>query len=212
MVDHPPSKLIEVLDRARDLGFLGPGPVDDHVSHARRYGFALVDATSGRTEPDAARFADIGSGGGVPGLVLATEHESWNAVLIDASQRRCSFLTWASVELGLVDRVEVWCARAEEVGHQPRAREVFDVVVARSFGPPATTLECASPLTRPGGLIVVSEPPEGRLWPDEGLAQLALAKASGQAGMAVFRRNDGLADRIPRASNQQQREPLFSVE
>ena len=61
-------------------------------------------------------------------------------------------------------------------------RESFDVVVARSFGRPAMTAECAAPFLLRGGHLVVSEPPgavEGR-WSAEGLAGLGLELA-GQA-------------------------------
>ena len=54
------------LERARDLGFLGPGPVADHLAHAR--GFLVAESALGRSP---GQVVDLGSGGGVPGLVLA---------------------------------------------------------------------------------------------------------------------------------------------
>ena len=129
------SALHQVLERARSVGFLGPGPVDDHIDHAERFLAALP------VGPTPVRFADIGSGGGVPGLALLVADPTLSAALIDSAQRRCSFLLWAVAELGLGDRAEVWCGRVEELGHEERARERFDAVVARGFGPPATTLE-----------------------------------------------------------------------
>ena len=204
---EPTAALVPVLERARSLGFLGPGPVEDHIEHAGRFGEALDGARI-----DGGEFADIGSGGGVPGLAVLLTVDDLRAVLIDASQKRCSFLVWASAELGLSDRVDVWCGRAEQIGRESRARERFDAVVARGFGPPARTLECATPLVRPGGLVVVSEPPERRRWPAEGLAELALEEGSGPPGVAVFRRRDGLAARYPRSPKQQQRSPAFEVE
>ena len=55
-------------------------------------------------------------------------------------------------------------------------RASADVVVARSFGSPAVTAECGAPLLRVGGVLVVSEPPEGagERWSDDGLAELGL--------------------------------------
>ena len=143
--------LIDQLERAQGLGFLGPGPVVTHVDHSR--GFA-----EGLDAPPA-RFLDLGSGGGVPGLVLALDWPDAKAVLLDAGERRCAFLREAVSHLGLEDRVDVVRQRAEEAGRSPTLRGRFDLVVARSFGPPPVTAECASPFLRVGGRLVVSEPP-----------------------------------------------------
>ncbi len=201
------AALRQVLERARSVGFLGPGPVDDHVANANRFVDALSASGVGRGP-----VADLGAGGGVPGLVVSLADPSRELVLIDAAQKRCSFLVWALAELGLDGRSEVWCARAEELGREPRVRERFEAVVARGFGPPATTLECAAPLVRPGGWVIVSEPPTRRRWPADGVGQLALVEAPPLPGVARFERGPGLDDRYPRSAKQQQRAPLFDVE
>jgi 16S rRNA (guanine527-N7)-methyltransferase len=129
------------------------------------------------------RFADLGSGGGVPGLVLALHWERAQAVLLDAGERRCAFLQDASAELGIAERVTVVHGRAEDLGRQPELRGRFDLVVARGFGPPAVTAECGAPLLEVGGTMVVSEPPggdglddgaRGSRWPEVGLAVVGL--------------------------------------
>ena len=61
------TALLEVLSRAQSLRFLGPGDPAEHLSHACGFGDAV--ATHLGREPD--RFCDLGTGGGVPGLVLA---------------------------------------------------------------------------------------------------------------------------------------------
>lgn len=195
--------LRSVLERSKAVGFLGPGPIESHSDHAALFGRAIGSAEC--------RFADIGAGGGVPGLPMLVAAPLLSAVLIDASQKRCSFLVWAVAELGLADRVEVWCGRAEQFGHEERARGRFDAVVARGFGPPSTTLECAAPLVRPAGLIVISEPPVHRRWPSDGLAELGLVKREAEQGLAVFERTGDVPESIPRSSKQQQRKPLFEV-
>lgn len=196
--------LAEVLERSRAVGFLGPGPVTSHIEHASLFGRAIGSAEC--------RFADIGAGGGVPGLPLLVAAPELNAVLIDASQKRCSFLVWALAELGLSNRAEVWCGRAEEIGRQERAREAFDGVVARGFGPPASTLECAGPLVRENGSIVVSEPPVHRRWPADGLAMLGLTQMEAEQGVAVFKRRGPLPESLPRSAKQIQRAPLFDLD
>ena len=151
-----------VFAEARALGFLGPGPVSDGIEHAR--GFA-----AGIDEPPRL-LVDLGSGGGLPGLVLASLWTGTTLVLVEANQRRSRFLQRAVDELGYGGRVLVADRRAELVGREPDLRGRADAVVARGFGRPAVTAECAAPLLRVGGYLVVSEPPRagrpvGR-WPE----------------------------------------------
>jgi len=158
-----------VLERSRRLGFLGPGSVRVQEDHA--LGFALGPAITAPT-----RMVDLGSGGGVPGLVLAARWPEAQVILLDAAERRCAFLTEAVADLGWQARVRVVRARAEEAGRDPELRAAADLVVARGFGPPAVTAECAAPLLAQGGRLVVSEPPDvdADRWPEEGLAKLGL--------------------------------------
>jgi 16S rRNA (guanine527-N7)-methyltransferase len=171
------TRLIEVLERSRGLGFLGPGSVRVHVDHAAGFAAGIGGAP--------AQFLDLGSGGGVPGLVLARRWPASRAVLLDARERRCGFLREAVRELDLDGRVVVLWARAEEAGHRDYLRGAFDLVAARGFGPPAVTAECGAPFLRVGGMLAVSEPPHDgdagdpevppARWPSRGLARLGLA-------------------------------------
>lgn len=170
--------LTEVLLEARRLGLLGPGPVEDHVTHA----LGFVDAAP--SPP--VRFLDLGSGAGIPGLALVLSWPAARGVLLDGSARRVAFLRRAVLQLGIEGRAEVLEARAEVAGHDARWRERFDLVVARGFGPPATTAECGAPFLAPGGALLVSDPPDGvERWPADGLALLGLAP--GPPGAAVRR-------------------------
>jgi 16S rRNA (guanine527-N7)-methyltransferase len=154
---EPPSggstdaALMAVLERSRSLGFLGPGSLRVQVAHARGFAAAV------RTAP--LRVLDLGSGGGVPGLVLAAQWASSEVVLLDAAERRCAFLAESVASLGWADRVRVVRSRAEVAGRREDLRGRFDVVVARGFGPPAVTAECGAPFLVVGGRLVVSEPP-----------------------------------------------------
>jgi 16S rRNA (guanine527-N7)-methyltransferase len=149
------TRLVEVLEHSRSLGFLGPGSVHVHLDHA--------DGFSAGLERAPMRFLDLGSGGGVPGLVLAGRWPESQAVLLDARKRRCGFLVDAAQQLGVDDRVTVTWARAEDAGHREELRGRFDLVVARGFGSPAVTAECAAPFLRVGGTLVVSEPPSAAI-------------------------------------------------
>lgn len=161
--------VLRVLTEARRLGFLGPGPIEEHVGHTTGF----VEAVA----PPSGSVLDLGSGAGVPGLILAVLH--WTEahwVLLDANRRRAEFVRRAVDRLGLGDRVRVLQERAENAGRETSLRYRFDLVVARAFGPPAVTAECASPFLHPGGRLLVSEPPsatEGR-WPASGLTTLGL--------------------------------------
>ncbi len=187
----------------------------DHIDHASRFLEPLDDLRRSAADPSSGfRFVDLGAGGGVPSLPILTVRPGMSAVLLDAIQKRCSFLVWAVGRLGMADRVDVWCGRAEEIGHQPRARFRFDAVVARGFGPPAITVECGAPLLRVGGRLVISEPPEEREWPPGPLATVGLERDVGPAtrfdpGVVVLRRTGDIAERHPRRAKAQQRSPLF---
>lgn len=123
----------------------------------------------------ARRVLDLGSGGGLPGLVLAETHPDLELVLLDSAARRCRFLREAVTELDLAHRVEVVEDRAETAARRPGMRETFDVVAARSFGSPAVTAECGVGFLRLGGSLVVSEPPgAGNRWNAEALGDLGL--------------------------------------
>jgi 16S rRNA (guanine527-N7)-methyltransferase len=196
--------LTAVLEESRRLGFLGPGPLEDHIAQAAR----LV-RTWGHGAP--ASFLDLGSGGGVPGLILAEEWADAHAVLLDAQQRRCEFLARSVEELGFSPRVTVRCGRAESLARDSDLRSSFELVAARSFGRPAITAECAVGFLRPHGRVLVSEPPDARSdrWPAEGLAILGLRRTSDDPSTAVLELVDRVDDRWPRRVGIPAKRPLW---
>lgn len=118
-------------------------------------------------------------------------------------------------ELGLADRVDVIEDRAEVVGRSPAHRSRYHVVVARGFGPPAVLAECAAPLLRAEGRVVVSEPPGGdpARWPEEGLAPLGLrphssVQAAGSS-FQVLEQRTLCPERFPRRVGIPSKRPLF---
>jgi 16S rRNA (guanine527-N7)-methyltransferase len=166
--------LTSTLEQARELGFLGPGPVGDHLAHTLAF---VVARNSGRSGPPET-VLDLGSGGGVPGLVLAWAWPESDVILLDGSERRVAFLRDAIADLGLPDRVRAVAQRAEEAGRSA-LRSTRALVTARGFAGPAVTAECAAALLEPGGILAVSEPPGGdpARWPLEPLAALGLEVA-----------------------------------
>lgn len=193
------------MERSRELGFLGPGPVEAHIGHA--LGFAAA------FEQSPGRVLDLGSGGGVPGLVLSEHWVEAEFVLLDSNERRTVFLTEAVAGLGWQDRVQVIRARAEVAGRDLTLRGQFDGVVSRSFGSPPVTAECAGPFLADDGRCVVSEPPDDRWrWSPEGLAALGLVEERRyrtDATYIVLRRMAPCPDRYPRREGIPAKRPLW---
>jgi 16S rRNA (guanine527-N7)-methyltransferase len=152
---NSPAGLMPLLEQGKELGFLGPGPVERHVEHS--LGFVEILASLPADVVDKP-LVDLGSGGGIPGLVIASLRRPSRTVLLDGSTRRAAWLTEALECLGLTDSVTVVGERAEVAGRSPALRHRCGVVVARLFGRPAVTAECAAPFLGPGGTLVVSEP------------------------------------------------------
>ena len=202
------DRLLGALAEARALGFLGPGPIEAHVTSAAAFAEALGPLPAGT------RALDLGSGGGVPGLLLAAEDGDVSWTLVDQQRRRTSFLARAVAGLGWADRVAVIRAAAEELAHDPAHRGSYDVVTARSFGPPAVTAEIAAGYLANGGRLVVAEPPEwdAARWPMDPLRSLGLERRSGDgAPVAVLARVGPVDDSIPRSWRELQRRPAWVV-
>jgi len=161
-----------LLTEAQSVGLVGPGPVDAHVDHARGFGAALGNRPAGT-------LVDLGSGAGLPGLVLAVEWPASRWVLVDGRARSAEFLGRAVRRLSLEERVTVIGERAEVVAHDPAYRAKVQVVVARSMAPPAVVAECAAGFLVEGGTLVVSEPPDSEVtrWDVAGLARLGMGPA-----------------------------------
>ncbi|MEX2626791.1 MAG: RsmG family class I SAM-dependent methyltransferase [Ilumatobacteraceae bacterium] len=152
--DATDEELLETLRLAQRLGVLGPVGVDDVVAHGRWYVSALAE-TRGRV-------VDLGSGAGVPGLVIARARTDLRVTLVDRRSKRTDLLERAVRRLGLDDRVEVRCEDVTRTIERDAAG--FDAVTARLFGPAAWALEVGARLRAPGGIVVISEPPDGDRW------------------------------------------------
>lgn len=195
--------LIRQLEQSRALGFLGPGPVEAHVEHAAGFLVALEGVTG--------RVIELGSGGGVPGLVVAVARPDLELVLVEAMSKRCAFLEAAVVALRLVN-TRVVAGRAEIIGRS-ELRGTADAVVARGFGSPSATAECAAPLLRIGGRLIVSEPPNDQdRWPSEpvGLLGLQLGTRSPRSPVIqVLIQAKPCPDPYPRRDGRPAKRPLF---
>jgi 16S rRNA (guanine527-N7)-methyltransferase len=101
---------------------------------------------------EGARVADVGAGGGVPGLPLAILRPDLHVTLIDSDQRKCGFLQHEAGALELRN-VAVECARVEDLARREGMREAFDLAVSRALAPPPVMCEFTLPLVRVGGAV-----------------------------------------------------------
>jgi 16S rRNA (guanine527-N7)-methyltransferase len=129
--------------RAVERGLLGPREVprlwDRHLLNC-----AVVAEL---IEPGRGTLLDLGSGAGLPGLVLAMLLPETAVILLEPMERRCRFLTEAVTELGLAN-VSVLRGRAEDVTVRT------EVVTARAVAPLPRLAELAIGLVRPGGMVL----------------------------------------------------------
>jgi 16S rRNA (guanine527-N7)-methyltransferase len=127
----------------------------------------LAEAESA-DEHGALTVLDVGTGGGLPGMVLAIAMPGARFTLLDSTAKKCRFLEHAARELGL-ENVTVVHHRAEAAGQQRGTRvdsggearregglrESFDVVTARALGRLVTLAELTVPFARVGGLCAL---------------------------------------------------------
>ncbi len=125
-------------------GLIGPREVpiiwDRHLLNCA----AMAEAV----EPDA-RIVDIGTGAGLPGLVLALVRSDIQVVLIEPLQRRCDFLSEMIEQFELKDRVTVVWERAENVPPQQA-----DIVTSRAVAPLKKLIPWCMPHARVGGRLL----------------------------------------------------------
>ncbi len=177
------ARLLSVLAEIQRRGGIGPTSLRDAVDHARRFVAALP--------PKAGRLADLGSGGGLPGLVVALDVPTLAVVLVERRAKRVDLLRYGARALEVETRVEVVAADVSAVAADVLAdrRPAFDVVTARSFAPPAEVLRAAHPLLAPGGRLVVSSPPDdGSAGWAAALPQLGFQAGPARPGLLIAQR------------------------
>jgi 16S rRNA (guanine527-N7)-methyltransferase len=98
------------------------------------------------------QLADVGSGGGVPGIPLAIVRPDVTVVLIEATKKKAVFLRETATSLGL-SNLTVLAERVEDVGHS-QDREQFDVAVVRAVATMDWLAEWCLPLLKKGGKML----------------------------------------------------------
>jgi 16S rRNA (guanine527-N7)-methyltransferase len=161
----------------------------------------LDDSLRGRdlVAPYDGPIADVGSGGGAPGIPLAHAFPKRAVVLIEAERRKCAFLEeWAPPNARVV-----W-GRAEE-----QETDWAGVVVAKALARPPTAAEWCLPLVRPGGAVVLWTGPSAQPAPVAAVAaRLAAELAEAPPGFLVLRKTGPTPPGFPRRVGVARKRPL----
>ncbi|MFJ3030304.1 16S rRNA (guanine(527)-N(7))-methyltransferase RsmG [Curtobacterium sp. NPDC087080] len=135
----------ELARRGEELGLIGPLELPRlwtrHILNSALLG-PLLEADG--------RVADVGSGAGLPGLVLAIARPDVSFTLIEPMERRCDWLNAESERLGL-ENVTVLRGRAEDVADAV----VVDQVTARAVSALSKLIPLTVPLVRSGGQLIL---------------------------------------------------------
>ena len=182
LADPSSLQLHRILSEIQRRGGIGRVTIDDAIAHADLFVVALSTDVSG------GRLVDIGSGGGLPGLAIVSRRPDLSVTLVERRHKRADLLRFGVRGLDAGDRVRVIASDVESLIRLEPGE--FDVVTARSFGPLSEVIHIAAALLRPGGLLIVSEPPDG---------ELRITPASvADAGMIDDGRVDGAAGAVHR--------------
>ena len=128
----------------------------------------------------------------MPGLVIGARLPLLSLRLVERRAKRADLLRFAVRALDLSDHVSVVDTDAQLLADELEATgALVDVVTARSFAAPEVLLPLAARLLRSGGVLVVSDPPDGRgKWTDAQLRAADLVDRGSKAGVHVLERLD----------------------
>lgn len=153
-------EMLDKLGRYGDLLLSSPVNVTAVCDPLAIEHLHFLDSLSLLTMPEVGGselLVDIGSGGGLPAVVLAMVSPEMQVVAVESVRKKCLFIEEVKLALGLKN-LRVECARAEDMGRSD-ARGSFDVAVTRAVASLAVVAEFCLPLVRVGGLVVVMKGP-----------------------------------------------------
>ena len=143
-----------------EAGLMGPGWAEHfhtkHVADSLALLLACGDLLAGNVVA-----ADVGSGAGLPGIVLAIACPLLRLTAIESNAKKARFVALAAARLGLGGRVEVVARRSREVARQADCRRRFQLVVARAVAPAGKLIRDCHALIAPGGSAFFYKTPRG---------------------------------------------------
>jgi 16S rRNA (guanine527-N7)-methyltransferase len=210
-VKHPDPRLVAY----RDLLLAAPLSVTSIRDPDRVWAVHVEDAVAAvpvveRLHPG--RIADVGSGGGSPGIPVAVA-TGIGVDLVEATGAKCAFLRRCVEQLGVA--CEVINDRSEHLA-RAAGRDAYDLVLARALAPPPVAAELCLPLARPGGHVL--------LWTAE-VEPEPLAAAAAEVGgepretvvvgpnrrLTLLRKVAATPERFPRRPGMAAKHPLVRV-
>lgn len=165
---------------------------------------ALLDAHQWRGDE---RVADIGSGGGLPGIPLKIALPGIQVTLVESDQKKSAFLRDVAAEMNL-DGILVEARRAEEIGHEAAHREGYDVVVTRAAARAPVVAEYCLPLLRVGGVMLAQARAEDFRAAARALGQLGGSMRAYRSGVVVVGKGRPTPDAYPRRVGLPAKRPL----
>jgi len=156
LTDAQLASLDEAWGPARAAGILGTASIETLVEHTAGFARAVCSSFSAPFGAFDGHIVDVGTGAGLPGVILAALLPQATFTLVDASERRLDHPRRAARALGVQDRVAVVHGRADELATDRAWRASADVAVARLLADPAEALEQLVPFVAPGGVVVVA--------------------------------------------------------
>ena len=214
LTDAQRSALDAAWGPAREAGVLGSVSIEELWEHTAGYASAVCSAFSDECSTWNGSIIDVGTGCGVPGVLLAAQLPNARVSLVDAAERRLIHVRRAVQALDLPDRALVVHGRGDDLAHDREHRGKYDVAVARLLADPAETVEQLLPLVRVGGAVVISV---ANADVSRCLAADLSAVGGGDAAfeavrsgqLAVFRRVAEGGSAFPRRVAVRRRTPLF---
>lgn len=163
---------------------------------------------------------DLGTGGGFPLLPLAICFPQIQFTGLDSTKKKIDAIKRISDQMSLKN-VDLICTRAEEIGHNPSQREIYDLVTARAVAPLNTLLEFTSPFAKPEGLILcwksldVNQEIEESVQAQKVLncqlinqIEYELPEGFGKRQILVFNKTSKLDAKYPRATGIPKKKPI----
>lgn len=208
-------RFARLVARANDIARI-TGPSDEDVIYGEHVKDALEALPLLEKFPDGCSFADVGTGGGLPGIVWGICRPGMHGVLIDSIRKKAEIVREIAGALELKN-ITVLGERSEETACS--RRETFDIATARAVADSPVLAEYLSPLVRTGGLLIAFKGPRAVLelesihpgdWMKLGLGAPSLLpyKILGhERNMVIWEKTSPCPKRFPRRPGEAKKNP-----